>query len=143
MRRVRSASWTSRPASCFMSSGSRWSPRISWLKAMIAASGLFSSWATPETSRPIASIFWACSSSLVRRSWSDRSRTSVQEAALAAQLDDPNLDLDRELRAVGPAAAIAERAPALGPDYLPAAGHLALVGGDRAGRSSGPGPRRG
>ena len=79
MRLVRSASWTSRPASCFMSSGSRSSPRISWLNAMIAASGLLSSWATPDTSWPIASIFWACSSSLVRRSWSDRSRTSERK----------------------------------------------------------------
>ena len=54
----------------------------------------------------------------------------MQEAALATQLHDSDLDLDREFGAVRPAPPISERATALGPDDLAAAGHLALVGED-------------
>ena len=74
MRRVRSASWTSRSASWRRSSGSAASRRMSWLNPTIEASGLLSSWATPDTSWPIASIFWAWMSSACRRSCSVRSR---------------------------------------------------------------------
>ena len=130
MRRVRSDSWTRRPASCRMSSGSRSSPRSSWLKAMIAASGLFSSWATPDTSCAdglhLLGLQQLAGETLLIREVAHQ----MQEAALAAELDDPDLDLDRELGAVRPAPPVLERAAALGPDELPAAGHLALVGGD-------------
>ena len=54
----------------------------------------------------------------------------VEEAALAAELHDADLDLDGEFGAVRPAAAVAERAATLRPDDLAAAGHLAFVGGD-------------
>ena len=52
---------------------------MSWLNATIDASGLFSSCATPATSRPIASIFCAWTSSAWRRLRSVRSRTIDNE----------------------------------------------------------------
>ena len=54
----------------------------------------------------------------------------MQEAALAAQLHDSDLDLHGELGAVRPAASVPERAATLGPYDLPAAGHFPLVRGD-------------
>ena len=71
IRRVRAASSMSSSASCRRSAGRRGSRKMSWPNAMIAASGLLSSWTMPGTSWPIASIRWAWASSWRSRSGLD------------------------------------------------------------------------
>ena len=122
MRRVRVASSTSRSAEWRSSSGRAGSRRMTWLNPRIEASGLLSSWATPDTSWPVASIFWAWTSSAWRRSCSVRSRTRTQEAALAVELDGGDVDLDRE----GSCRRRAGRPPGTRTSRRPA-GHRALA----------------
>ena len=82
--------------------------RISWLKATIAASGLLSSWATPETSWPIASIFWAWSSSCWSRLLLCEVADDQQVAQLPADVDADDRHFFGERRAIRPDADVAE-----------------------------------
>ncbi len=102
IRRVRVASSTRRSALWRRSSGRFGSRRMSWLNPRIAASGLLSSWATPETSWPVASIFCAWISSACRRSCSVRSREPDEEPRLAVELDARDLDVLGESLAIAP-----------------------------------------
>jgi hypothetical protein len=111
MRRVLSASWTSRPASCFMSSGQ---PLVAPHQLAEGDDGRqrvveFVSHARHELADGLhlLGLEQLPLETLLVRQVADQ----VEEAALAAQLHDSNLDLHGELRAVRPAAPVAEGAP--------------------------------
>ena len=77
--------WSRITSSASRSAAGLGSTSSSSLKARIAASGLLSSCATPETSRPTASIFWVCairSESTVRNSSVSSWRSSIRRRTI-------------------------------------------------------------